>query len=729
MSELDEMLRIIDGGDPNIIVGNSALKKKVSDLTLPIRRLSSYGVAADVRKIEEEQSAIVSKLIELLILSFLMLVALISLLSLMWQLYRLYRRRALQNRIILNRLSTILNTSQDAVIVVSPNGEIVDVNNAAELMFALTQQDGTRKTVSQILHRKSDYDELLPVSGDNLIQSCIDGPNRCSNLSARGRDGAVFPVELSANITMRSNDTVCVCFIRDISRRVAAEEEVLAAQDLAFAGERSKARFLGMISHEMRTPLHGILGTLDLLDETPLSPEQSQYSHVMQSSGQLLLNQINHALDVTQADGGKLLFNEKEFDLDVLLEELFISQQFEANAKGIDLELLLQDGPFGRATGDPDRIKQVLLNLISNAIKFTFEGHVTFEVARIGKPGADKNMMEFQVCDTGIGISEDDLPHVFDDFYRTAGNEEPLTEGTGLGLGIAKEIVTHLGGRIGVESVKGEGSLFWVRIPLTFVKNTIQTPEEKQDILITSPQKILIVEDNATSRFVMLEMLRKDHHHVKQACDGAKAIAIAEQEAFDLILMDVSMPRIDGIEAANRIRQGNGASRNTRIVFLTAHIQSEQDNGLKSADADAVYTKPLRRSTLRTLLADNDVAIRTQDTQNDGPLDEVVLDQLCSVIADQKLDSLLQAFVTEGDAFMENLKDIRSLPVETLVDTLHRFAGSAATFGALSLQSILCRAQTAVHNRDFEQAEKELSELPVIWTSTVSAIRIRRQAA
>lgn len=730
LAELDWMIPAIDGNNDALIAQKDDLLVRATGLTVLIRRLSSQGITADARRVEEERKAITVGLIELTVLSLLTLIALISLLSLMWQLYRLYRRRAFQNRITLNRLSTILNTSQDAVLVVDPDGEIVDVNSAAETMFALALPDGKRKTVSQVLYRKADDGELLPISGERLLQSCADGPNRCCNLTARSCDDEYFPVELSADVATRAGDTVCVCFIRDISRRVAADEEMRAARDEALAGERSRARLLAMISHEMRTPLHGILGTLDLLDETPLSREQGRYSQIMQGSGQLLLNQINHALDVVQSDGGQLLLNEKEFDLDALLDDLILSQKFEAKAKRIELELLPQDIPLGCVRGDPDRVKQVLLNLVSNAIKFTSNGKITVEAARTGQPGTKDDMVEIQVSDSGIGISEENLPHVFDDFVRLAEDDIPLAEGTGLGLGIARQIVTLMGGRIGAESVKGEGSLFWVRIPLPPAPPSARpSKKQQQDSGTTPPLDILVVEDNATNRFVMLEMLRKDHHRVTPACEGAKGVTIADGHKFDLILMDVSMPGVDGIEATRRIRNGNGASRNSRIVFLTAHVHPDEDQLLRSAGADAIYTKPLRRAMLRSLISDSSTTVRKPQVPVDSQLDETVLDQLYSVLADQKFSLLLSDFIDEGDAFVHSLRDIRSLAPEIAIDRMHRFAGSAATFGAVAVQAMLCRAEMAMLANDVDRAEDVLRNLPALWDSTLTAIRSRRLAA
>ena len=275
-ARLKALVPLMDGPQATLLNAGPEISTALAELTDPVKSIATYGVQLDAQRVSAERAALTRKLAQLAVFSFLMILALVSLLILLWQLYRLYRARALGNRATLNRLSTILNTSQDSIIVVAPDGSVIDANRAADEAFGLRRPDGSLKTVDAILMRPDENGMPQPVSGEKLIGSCANGPNRCSNLMAKAADGHLFAVEMSADLANRSGNEVCVCFLRDISRRMADQAEIEAARDKAVAGEQARARFLGMVSHEMRTPLNGMLGALDLLDETGLTREQSQ---------------------------------------------------------------------------------------------------------------------------------------------------------------------------------------------------------------------------------------------------------------------------------------------------------------------------------------------------------------------------------------------------------------------------------------------------------------------
>ena len=717
---------IIDQGAPAVVAQRDDLLAMTTDLTQPILQLSSIGIAYDVSRREAQRNLLASKLTQMAALSVMLLSTLAALLALVWQLYSRYRRRAMQNRTTLNRLATIINTSQDAIVVMFPDGGILEGNRVAETIFGL--QPGNTKTanISDLLGKKDETGLLQPVTGEMLIRSCANGPNLCTKLSAKDKSGRVFPVEMSANMAQRSGDNVCICFLRDISERVENETEIRAARDKALAGEQAKARFLGMISHEMRTPLNGILGALDLLDETHLTPEQARYTQIMQSSGQLVLNQINDALEVTQAKGARLSLVSDRFDLDALIDGLLQSQQSQALAQGNTIRMATPWSSQGSVLGDPNRLQQVLLNLLSNALKFTSNGEVTVDISRLGTPDAPSDEVEFQISDTGIGIEEDDLSRIFDDFVRLehTGN----AEGTGLGLGIAKHLVTLMGGSIGAESVRDEGSLFWVRVPLPQATK-IHDPAQRPDLfaVLANPLNILVVEDNDTNRFVLHEMLHKDGHTVVLTNSGEDGVAEAENQRFDLILMDINMPGIDGIEATRLIRTGTGASRDSRIVALTAHLRPEDNERFRGVEIDSICAKPLRRAVLRDLLSGGRGRTRTPPAATD--VDTQVLDQLCAVLPAKSLSRVLADFMSEGQSFVDALDPKKANPSDKIAGELHQFAGSAATFGAIALQSALCRAEAAALAGDKDTLRQELAPLPELWRSTIAQIDNRRSAA
>lgn len=733
-STLNTILPTIDGPKAALIAARPGLIATLDGLTKQIRRLSTASLTIDARQSELERNELYSQLIRLTALVLLMVVGMLSLLILLWHLFRVYRRRAFETRATLNRLSTILNTSQDAVLVVRPDGKIMDINTAAKRMFGLKNTGNNQSVkVENILMRRDDSGDLTPLAGSRLAQSCTKGPSRCANLTARGPGGQLFPVEISADMTNQSGDEVCVCFIRDISRRVAAEAEMQVARDNALAGERAKARFLAMISHEMRTPLHGILGTLDLLEDTRLTKEQKRYAQIMHGSGQQLLSQINDALDVTQADGGKLRLRQSTFDLDEMLNDLVIAQRRDAEARNTTLETLPTPRPLGHVLGDKGRVQQVLVNLVVNAIKFTENGAITIEAIRHKDTGCNQSIVEFQITDTGIGIAEEDLPRIFDDYVRLGGAATDRVEGTGLGLGIARQIVTLMGGQIGVESEEGDGSLFWVRLPLPSSNCVLPSATADGPAPDGVCHRVLIAEDNEANRFVLTRMLEKDGHTVRAAADGTEAIAAAEMEQFDLILMDISMPGIGGLEAAHRIKQGNGPCRDTRLIFLTAHLNLDPDTELHGSGAEGILTKPLPRSDLRAILAGKrpptDLSEGTRP--NGAPiLDHHILDQLSEMISPNRLSTTLHEFHADTTALLNHAPQMLAEPApDALAEKLHKLAGSAAILGASAMQSILSHAEDACLAGRFEDVERGLSTLHDAWLATRASLASYGNAA
>ncbi|NCQ23757.1 MAG: hybrid sensor histidine kinase/response regulator [Rhodobacteraceae bacterium CG17_big_fil_post_rev_8_21_14_2_50_63_15] len=717
VATLDNMVPVIDSDDASLFAARDVLLQRISDLSGAVHRIASSALTIDARRSDAERSALIYQIVVLSILSLAMVAALLVLLLLVWRLYQIYRQRAEEHSETSQRLATILDTSQDAVLVVRPDGIVTDCNAVAHTMLALSPDPSTPIQVSDFLRRRQADGRLVPLSGAHLIDRSTSGPRRCANVVLRDRKGHEFQAEVSTAIARNDATTVCICFIRDISDRLAAEAEIAAARDRALSGERAKARFLSVISHEMRTPLNGLLGALDLLAETPLAPDQKRYAKVMKSSGQLLLTQINDALDTAQAESGQLVLRRAEFDLDQMLRDLVETQHTALRARNNRLRLVCCHTTMSSVLGDRNRVYQVLLNLVSNAIKFTRDGEITITAHRLERPGSATEMIEFQIRDTGIGISTEDLPQMFEDFVRLDGPDSDHPEGTGLGLGIVRDLVTRMGGAVGAESVKGEGSLFWVRIPLPDVATAASV----------APLHVLVVDDTAESRLVIAAMLREDGHMVCLAQDGREAVERTAGRCFDLIVMDINMPRMNGREAAHRIRAGGGPSARARMIALTAYWGPDQKGAPGDDCFDAVETKPLRRDRLRVLLAQ--CAPASPPESAGSPVDADMLAQLGDCLPAERISDLLAGFSAEGRALLDDLDDLWQGPSDRLADRLHNLAGSAAITGARDVHRLLGQAEAALRADDVATARDLLAALPEIFDQTLGQFHARHRAA
>ncbi|MCA1334507.1 ATP-binding protein [Pseudooceanicola marinus] len=598
-TEVYALAPLIDGNDPALTEALAVLDARLEDMRPDLRRMLSM---ANLRLVAQSDTArldVLSVLKGLAAASLVLLAALTAMVVLFRSLARVSQKRLEQKRVASARLETIFSTSRDAILMLDSRGRIIDTNRAAAEMFAISTERVIGQPVGRLL-RRDGTDGSTAISGRALFDACAVGPRTGYRLIARRCDGQRIPVELSMDSSDSQGAPILVCVIRDISHQVAAEAELKASRDKALAAERAKARFLGVISHEMRTPLNGILGAIDLMAENDDPAEGRRFLEVVRGSAQTLLQLVNDVLDITQIEGGDVAIRRAPFDLDALIDDILASEMPRARAQDNRL-VRIGAGPSGWVSGDATRLRQVLLNLVSNAVKFTRFGSISVE------PRRQADQVEILVRDTGIGMTMEEAARVFDDFVRLDGAIRHQIQGTGLGLGIARQLARAMGGDIEVASAPGKGSVFTLSLPLPAATppagpTTSDTePAPRQ----APPQQILLVEDNATNRFVARRLLERDGHRVTEAANGREGVAAAAEAAFDIILMDVSMPVMDGFEAAAAIRAAPGPNRSTRIVALTAHVGEEVTERLRAAGLDDVVAKPIRAQVIRRLLADH----------------------------------------------------------------------------------------------------------------------------
>jgi len=496
------------------------------------------------------------------------------------------------------KLRKIFEVSPDAICVIRLSDKrLIDINDVSAL---------TGFTREELLNAWPSSMSLLdPGQGKELARRLsADKVVRDMEVSVHRKDGTAIPCLASGVTVDISGVPHVIAFARDISRLKSIEHDLIAAREAALSASSAKSEFLSNMSHELRTPMNAILGMSDLLAETSLTPEQQHYVETMVNNGNVLLDLINDILDLARIESGKLALEESEFELRDFVENLAKALAVRAHEKKLELGARVVPGVPSKLVGDHLRLRQVLVNLVGNAIKFTDQGEVVITVES-DPESTEPGRLRFSVRDTGIGIASHKCSEIFDSFTQADSSTTCKYGGSGLGLAIAKRLVELMHGRIWVESRLNEGSTFYFTARFGLHATAADTACADEPKL--EGARVLVVDDNATNRMILRETLSRRGVQVVEAESGEAAItecrrAQAERAQFMLVLLDCRMPEMDGFEAARRIRS-ECQDREPIILMLTSDNLHSELAHLSESGISAYLVKPVKRAELFQAIA------------------------------------------------------------------------------------------------------------------------------
>ncbi len=430
-------------------------------------------------------------------------------------------------------------------------------------------------------------------------------PGQGLPMRQRLKDGSVIDVEVTSTVEELEGHVCRIAFYHDVTERNRVVAELARAHDRAVEASNTKSAFLANMSHELRTPMNGVIGMNDLLLESGLEGEQLSYAEQVARSGEQMLAIINDILDISKLEAGHVELDITTFELPAAIRDACAGPRADAESRGVALEIDIHDAVPRLLRGDGRRLQQIVLNLVSNAVKFTSRGNVSVEVSA---PATDPRYVALQVvvADTGIGIEAAALAHMFEPFSQADASTTRIYGGTGLGLAIVRELVDLMGGIVSAESEPGEGSRFTVTIKLeqaTAANGTDTAAGEPLAPLWTSPPLVLVVEDSTVNQIVAARSLERCGCRAVVASDGREALAALARRRFDAILMDCQMPVLDGYEATAQLRKREARrGAHTPVIAMTAHAMDGDRERCLEAGMDDYISKPMRREELAALL-------------------------------------------------------------------------------------------------------------------------------
>lgn len=545
------------------------------------------------------------------------------------------------------------------------------------------------------------------------------------------KDGSRFVNELHLSPIFGEDGDVRYIFgiQHDVSAREQFARDAERARRAAERANAEKSDFLAFMSHEIRTPMNGVMGTISLLLDTTLDAEQHAYAETARRCGELLLATVNEMLDLSRIEAGHLAIEEEAFDLAAPVAEVLDLLAPAVAEKGIRLSASIDPLLPARVIGDARRLRQVLLNLADNAVKFTAVGGVGIRVER----AENANLVRFAVADTGIGMPPEVQARLFGRFAQGGPETARRYGGSGLGLMICKRLVGLMGGRIVLASSPGKGSTFSFDVPLRPIAESGRPPST----LLPKPAlakplpgargRILIAEDGEANQLVAAAILRKAGYAVDLARDGEEALGAARTAAYDLVLMDVRMPRMDGFAATAAIRALDGPAGRVPIIAMTAAAMPDEVTRCLTAGMDAHVAKPMDLTALLSAVSDmlegrpRRPRVTTDEPDPAGPtlIDHTTLQELRAAVGPGRLPRLIGVFAAETRARVARLTGTDD--VALIEEEAHGLKSAAGTFGAAALRSIASSLEEACVARDISKITELRRGLPNLVEKSLAA--------
>jgi PAS domain S-box-containing protein len=663
---------------------------------------------------------------------------------------------------------SLIEASLDPFITISPEGSITDMNEAlatitGKLRDELIGSDFTQYFTDPKKAREI-YEEVFAKGlVTNYPLTIIDGeltPVLFNGSVYKDEDGNVLGAVLVARVITEQKK-----FEEELTAaKVSAEQATITAENAKAKAEfatqiaedavKSKQRFLSNMSHEIRTPMNGIIGMTELTLETKLTNEQREYIEIVKDSSYALLNIVNDILDFSKIEAGRLVLDHIEFDINDLLKKTLAMLIPKAEQKGVSLSIensMLTESCF-QLIGDPGRLRQIILNLVGNAIKFTLHGSITIKVS-LKEKYTDQCCLLFSIIDTGIGIPEDKQASIFDAFSQADTSVTRRFGGTGLGLSISKQFIELMDGEIWLKSTVNHGTTFFFTCWFQYKSNS-----ENQETLAVQPfnspdqsplpmnltmsssvsenqlkLNILLAEDNLINQKLAKKLLEKHGQTVQIANNGLEAVSLFENQSFDLILMDFQMPEMNGLEASSKIRQvEQHKGGRIPIIAMTANAMKEDKERAIDAGMDAYVPKPINVPDLlseinRFFPANTEATVAVENSDNSGVCNwDAALARLGGET--EILNMLVNLFLEEQSSYLDKIRQaLAAKNAEVLEREFHTLKGVCGTLGAEKIEHSIRPLEALASSQEFDacaaaflEVEQEVSKLTLFLRKKVT---------